>query len=113
MPFRKVVVTIFVQIRPSAAKPAGSRLRPLALTRTIGQLRPGRAECADLLAGIWAPQLCELLALAKVAGVLGLDAAIANLAGIAPEEDRDAVADTVAGAFARKAVAPLALGRQI
>ena len=61
----------------------------------------------------WAPQLRELLAYAKVAGILGEDAAIANLAGIAPEEDRDAVADAVAKAFARKTVAPLALGRQI
>ena len=61
----------------------------------------------------WAPQLRELLAYAKVAGILGEDAAIANLAGIAPEEDRDLVADAVAKAFTRKTVAPLALGRQI
>jgi len=61
----------------------------------------------------WAPQLRELLARARVAGILGEAAAIANLVGIAPEEDRDVVADAVAKAFARKAVAPLALGRQI
>ena len=61
----------------------------------------------------WAPQLRELLAYAKVAGILGEAAAIANLVGIAPEEDRDVVADAVARAFDRKAVAPLALGRQI
>ncbi|MHB1816537.1 MAG: AAA family ATPase [Streptosporangiaceae bacterium] len=61
----------------------------------------------------WAPQLRELLAFAKVAGILGLDAAIANLVGIAPEEDADAVAETVAKAFGRKTAAPLALGRQI
>jgi hypothetical protein len=61
----------------------------------------------------WSPQLRELLAYTKVAGILGEAAAIANLVGIAPEEDRDVVADTVARAFARKAVAPLALGRQI
>ena len=61
----------------------------------------------------WAPQLRELLAFAKVAAILGVDAAIANLVGIAPEEDADAVAETVAKAFGRKAVAPLALGRQI
>ena len=61
----------------------------------------------------WAPQLRELLAHARVAGILGEAAAIANLVGIAPEEDRDVVADAVAKAFARKAVAPLALGRQI
>ena len=45
--------------------------------------------------------------------ILGEDAAIANLAGIAPEEDRDAVAEAVAKAFGRKTVAPLALGRQL
>ena len=61
----------------------------------------------------WAPQLRELLAYAKIAGILGEDAAIANLAGIAPEEDADAVAEAVAKAFGRKTVAPLALGRQI
>jgi nitric oxide reductase NorQ protein len=61
----------------------------------------------------WSPQLRELLAYARVAGILGEAAAIANLVGIAPEEDRDVVADAVGKAFARKAVAPLALGRQI
>jgi nitric oxide reductase NorQ protein len=61
----------------------------------------------------WAPQLRELLAYAKVAGILGEAAAIANLVGIAPEEDRDAVAEAVANAFGKKAVAPLALGRQL
>ena len=61
----------------------------------------------------WAPQLRELLAYDRVAGILGEAAAIANLAGVAPEEDRDVVADAVARAFARTAVASLALGRQI
>jgi nitric oxide reductase NorQ protein len=61
----------------------------------------------------WVPQLRELLAYAKVAAILGEAAAIANLVGIAPEEDRDAVAEAVAKAFGKKAVAPLALGRQI
>jgi nitric oxide reductase NorQ protein len=61
----------------------------------------------------WAPQLRELLAYAKVAAILGENAAIANLAGIAPEEDRDAVAEAIGKAFGRKAPAPLALGRQI
>jgi len=61
----------------------------------------------------WAPQLRELLAFAKITGILGEDAAIANLAGIAPGEDADAVADAVAKAFGRTTVAPLALGRQL
>ena len=61
----------------------------------------------------WAPQLRELLAFAKVAAILGEAAAIANLVGIAPEEDADAVAEVVAKAFGKKTVAPLALGRQL
>jgi MoxR-like ATPase len=61
----------------------------------------------------WAPQLRELLAFAKVAAILGEAAAIANLVGIAPEEDADAVAEAVAKAFGKKTVAPLALGRQL
>ena len=60
----------------------------------------------------WAPQLRELLAFQKVTAVLGLDAAIANLAGVAPEEDRDVVATTITRTFG-KTVTPLALGRQI
>jgi nitric oxide reductase NorQ protein len=60
----------------------------------------------------WAPQLRELLAFAKVTRIFGLDTALANLAGVAPAEDRDVVATTLAKTFG-KTVAPLALGRQI
>jgi len=60
----------------------------------------------------WAPQLRELLAFAKVTKIFGLDTALANLAGVAPAEDRDVVADTLAKTFG-KTVRPLALGRQI
>ena len=60
----------------------------------------------------WAPQLRELLAFATVTRILGLDTALANLAGVAPAEDRDVVASTLARTFG-KTVAPLALGRQI
>ncbi len=44
--------------------------------------------------------------------MLGLDAAAANLTGIAPDEDRDVVLDVVTTVFGRP-LAPLALGRQI
>jgi hypothetical protein len=44
--------------------------------------------------------------------VLGVEAATANLVGIAPEEDRDAVASVVRTVFGA-AVTPLALGPQI
>jgi nitric oxide reductase NorQ protein len=60
----------------------------------------------------WTPQLRELLAFAKITTILGLDAAIANLAGVAPAEDRDVVAATLARTFG-KTVTPLALGRQV
>ena len=60
----------------------------------------------------WAPQLRELLAFAKISRIFGLDTALANLAGVAPAEDRDVVAATLAKTFG-KTVAPLSLGRQI
>ncbi len=60
----------------------------------------------------WAPQLRELIAFQRLSSVLGPEAAIANLVGIAPEEDRDVVAATVALVFGRP-FTPLSLGRQI
>jgi nitric oxide reductase NorQ protein len=44
----------------------------------------------------WSVQLRELLAFAKVEQLLGTEAAFANLIGIAPESDRDTVAEVVA-----------------
>ena len=60
----------------------------------------------------WAPQLRELIAFQRLSSVLGPDAAIANLVGIAPDEDRDVVAAAVAVTFGRP-FTPLSLGRQI
>jgi hypothetical protein len=60
----------------------------------------------------WAPQLRELIAFQKIAGVVGAEAAAGNLVGIAPEEDRDIVATTVKAVFGTT-VAPLALGARI
>ncbi|WP_436778237.1 AAA family ATPase [Yinghuangia sp. YIM S09857] len=60
----------------------------------------------------WAPQLRELIAFQKIADVLGTATAFANLVGIAPEEDRDQVADIVAKTCGRRVTA-LALGKQI
>jgi len=60
----------------------------------------------------WAPQLRELIAFQRITTVLGPGAAIANLAGVAPEEDRDVVIDAITRVFGRP-VTPLALGRQI
>ncbi|MFD4636897.1 AAA family ATPase [Lentzea sp. NPDC058436] len=60
----------------------------------------------------WAPQLRELIAFQKIAGVLGPEAAAGNLVGIAPEEDRSTVAAAVRDSFGTT-VKPLALGTRI
>ncbi|WP_432833030.1 AAA family ATPase [Dactylosporangium sp. CA-092794] len=60
----------------------------------------------------WAPQLRELLAFKKITDVLGVDTALANLVGVAPVEDRDAVVKAIKAAFANT-VEPLALGKQL
>ncbi|WP_459649837.1 AAA family ATPase [Kitasatospora sp. Ki12] len=61
----------------------------------------------------WAPQLRELLSYQKTEAVLGTKAALANLVGIAPIEDRDAVATAVSKVAGVTSVAPLTLGRQL
>ena len=61
----------------------------------------------------WAPQLRELLSYQKAEAVLGTRAALGNLIGIAPLEDRDAVAAAVSKIAGVKGVAPLTLGRQL
>lgn len=61
----------------------------------------------------WAPQLRELLAFQKIADVLGDQAAFANLVGIAPLEDQDMVAETVAKRTGQKTINPLSLGPQL
>ncbi|MFF4767455.1 AAA family ATPase [Streptomyces sp. NPDC001255] len=61
----------------------------------------------------WAPQLRELLSYQKTEAVLGTNAALANLVGIAPLEDRDAVAEAVAKAAGIRKIAPLTLGKQL
>lgn len=60
----------------------------------------------------WAPQLRELIAFQKIAGVVGAEAAAGNLVGIAPAEDREIVAATVRAVFGTT-VTPLALGARI
>jgi nitric oxide reductase NorQ protein len=60
----------------------------------------------------WAPQLRELIAYQKIARVLGVEAAVANLIGIVPEEDRDEAAEVIRSVYGQK-ITPLALGRQL
>jgi hypothetical protein len=59
----------------------------------------------------WTPQLRELIAFNRIADVLGMPAAAGNLIGIAPEEDREIVAEAVRNIFGAD-VAPLSLGAQ-
>jgi nitric oxide reductase NorQ protein len=59
----------------------------------------------------WAPQFRELLAYRKIHGILGEAAAVSNLLGIAPAEDRDVVRAALEKAFTISSVEPLKLGR--
>ncbi|MFF2657339.1 AAA family ATPase [Kitasatospora sp. NPDC058032] len=70
----------------------------------------GQVELGELG---WAPQLRELISFQRAEAVLGTKAALANLVGIAPIEDRDAVAAAVSKIAGVKQVAPLTLGRQL
>ncbi|TQJ23762.1 dynein-related subfamily AAA family protein [Micromonospora sp. A202] len=60
----------------------------------------------------WAPQLRELLAFKRVTESLGLAAAVANLAAIAPEADRQAVIEALQRAYRGTTITPLTLGKQ-
>lgn len=60
----------------------------------------------------WAPQLRELIAFGRIADTLGEGIAIANLAGIAPHEDRQVMKEVIKSAFGRE-VDALEVGAQI
>ncbi len=66
-----------------------------------------------LAAGVvsWAPQLRELLGFTRVRKSLGLPAAVANLAGRAPEDDRNEVISVLRQHFGADVTA-LTLGKQ-
>ena len=87
------------------------------LARQLGVPKPVVAAAidlnADLAAGktVWAPQLRELLGFVTVRDQLGMSAALANLAGIAPQDARD----DVTAALSRHTGTPitaLALGKR-
>ncbi|WP_430788136.1 AAA family ATPase [Actinoplanes sp. G11-F43] len=59
----------------------------------------------------WAPQLRELLGFVKVKSTLGMTAALSNLAGIAPDDARDAVTNALSQ-HTGKPVTALALGKR-
>lgn len=87
------------------------------LAKRLGVAKPAIAAAValnqDLATGhiAWAPQLRELLGFTQVRQALGLPAAVANLAGRAPEDDRAHVTAVLATHF-NTTVAALAVGKQ-
>jgi nitric oxide reductase NorQ protein len=87
------------------------------LARRLGVPAPAVAAAielnADLAAGrlTWAPQLRELIGFTRVRTTLGLPAAVANLAGRAPDDDRPEVIAALSKHFGT-AVTALTLGKQ-
>ncbi|MEV7267909.1 AAA family ATPase [Micromonospora aurantiaca] len=87
------------------------------LARQLGVPKPVVAAAidlnADLAAGktVWAPQLRELLGFVKVRDQLGMSAALANLAGIAPQDARDDVTAALSR-YTGTPITALALGKR-
>ncbi|MFV2102104.1 AAA family ATPase [Micromonospora sp. LOL_024] len=87
------------------------------LARHLGVPRPAIEAAitlnADLAAGrvSWAPQLRELLGFTRVRKTLGAAAAVANLVGRAPQEDRDHVLAALKQQFGPD-ISALTLGKQ-
>ena len=87
------------------------------LARRLGVPAAAVAAAIDLNAGVaagrltWAPQLRELLGFTRVRRTLGTAAAVANLAGRAPEEDRPDVIAALSTHFGGTVTA-LTLGTQ-
>ncbi|WP_019030720.1 AAA family ATPase [Salinispora arenicola] len=87
------------------------------LARHLGVPRPAVEAAimlnADLAAGRinWAPQLRELLGFTRVSKTLGSAAAVANLVGRAPAEDREYVLAALQQRFGTD-ITPLTLGKQ-
>jgi nitric oxide reductase NorQ protein len=59
----------------------------------------------------WAPQLRELIAFTRISKTLGLPAAVANLAAVAPPDDRDDVITALRTQYGTT-ITPLSLGKQ-
>jgi nitric oxide reductase NorQ protein len=97
------------QIRVSTDYDLARTLKIDARAIKVARNLAARAE-----AGVigWAPQLRELIAYQKITRALGVQAAVANLLGIVPEEDRDEAAEVIRSVYGHT-ITPLALGRQI
>ncbi len=100
-------ITVQIQVATDYDLAAGLKVNPRAVR--VARNLSSRQRAGEVG---WAPQLRELLAFKQVEAVLGEDAAVQNLIGLAPEEDRDVVAEVVRSVFGRQ-FTPLALGRQV
>ena len=84
----------------------------LGINRKAVRVAKNLATRADKGEVTWSVQLRELLAFAKVEALLGTEAAFANLIGIAPESDRDTVAEVVASVTGTQ-TEPLSVGARL
>lgn len=100
----RFAVHIEVSTDYDLARSIGIDRRAVDAAESLDEMRK-KGEISD------APQFRELVAYAKTARALGEEAAVANLAGLAAPEDRDAYSAALEKAFARPLVEPLALGR--
>ncbi len=98
----RFAVHIDVTADMDLARALGVPAKAIAAATTLNQ------HLRDSTIG-WAPQLRELLAFAQITKTLGLQAAVANLANLAPDEDRDTVLAVLRTHFG-PTVTPLALG---
>ncbi len=98
-----------VQVEVSTDFDLATKLKIDSRAVTAARNLARRREAGDIG---WSPQLRELLAFQKIFGLLGLPAAVSNLIGIAPIEDRDVVTEIVNKTFGAT-FTPLALGTQI
>lgn len=78
--------------------------------KLVRNLETKRAEGDD---GLWIPQVRELLAARDVAAMFGEEVAARNLLGVAPEEDREVIADAMNVIWGKKEMVPLTVGSQM
>ncbi len=101
----RFAVQVWVESDMQLAASLGVPAKMIALARKM------RAE-RDSDHGLWVPQLREMLAFRDAAQAFGEEFAAANLLGLAPEEDRDVLADKMSVVFG-KAVKRLELQEQL
>jgi nitric oxide reductase NorQ protein len=81
--------------------------------RFIQLARKLRADREKDQAGLWTPQLRELLAARDISNVFGETVAAANLLGQAPEEDQGHIQERMNIVFNKQEILPLEIGGQL